>query len=297
MKLLSQLLAAMLLCYLVACNEKNKQLPAKDAVALKEENKSLELTAGIGAADTALPSGNNQLKRSPGPEKDQTKEDWDKKIIRTGNITVEVKNYKAFNEQVHTSIKQLGGYIAGEEQNQSDYKIENTVTIKVPVGQFDNAILQVTPVAEKTVEKKITAEDVTAEMVDTKSRMEAKKRVRDRYLDLLKQAKNMEEILQVQNEINDIQENIEAAAGRIGYLAHAANYSTIQLNFYQVLDATGNNSPVPSYSYRVLESFKSGLHWFAELFILLVSLWPLWTGIVTAWFFIRKWKALPIKKG
>ena len=186
--------------------------------------------------------------------------------------------------------------IAQEEQNQSDYKIENTVTIKVPVDQFDNAIIQLTPRTEKIVEKKITSEDATAEIIDTKSRVEARKRVRDRYLDLLKQAKNMEEILKVQNEVNGIQENIEAAAGRIGYLDHAAAFSTIHISFYQVLNPGGISNPVPSYSYRILESFRSGLHWFAELFIVLVSLWPLWLGITMAWIFIRKQKIFSMKK-
>jgi hypothetical protein len=209
---------------------------------------------------------------------------------------MEVKSYSAFNDLVHNSIKKLGGYIAQEEQNQSDFKMENTVVIKVPVDQFDNAVSLLTPAAEKLVEKKVTSEDVTGEIVDTKSRMEAKKRVRDRYLDLLKQAKNMEEILQVQNEINDIQENIEAASGRINYLGHAAAFSTINITYYQVLNTAPVNDPNPSYGFRVLESFKNGLHWFAELFIMLVSLWPLWIGLTVALVFIRRIKWTPSKK-
>ncbi|HTE12818.1 MAG TPA: DUF4349 domain-containing protein [Chitinophagaceae bacterium] len=302
MKFLSQLLAAMLLWIFIACNNSAKDKPAlmvKDVALSKETNKQEEFkadfTSGLVAADSTSPPQNNSPRQSPPPGIPVTKEDWDKKIIKTGNLTIEVKSYAAFNELVHNSIKKSGGYIAQEEQNQSDYKIENIVTIKVPVDQFDNAVLLLTQDGEKIVEKKITSEDVTAEIVDTKSRMEAKKRVRDRYLDLLKQAKNMEEILQVQNEVNGIQENIEAAAGRIGYLGHAAAFSTIHINFYQVLNATAINNPDPSYGYRILESFKSGLHWFAELFVILVSLWPLWAGIILAWFFIRKLKILPAK--
>jgi len=54
-------------------------------------------------------------------------------------------------------------------------------------------------------------------MADTRSRLETKKEVRERYLDLLKQARNMKDILAVQNEINDIQEQMEGAAGRTGH--------------------------------------------------------------------------------
>ncbi len=302
MKCLSQLLAALLLCSLIACNAKSKNAQLNsDAVLLKEPAFKQE-TANkpeqdkiMGTLDTATGAQHSTQRLSPSTNKAQTKEDWDKKIVKTGNLTLEVKDYAKFNELLHTDIKQLGGYIAQEEQNQSDYKIENIVTVKVPVDQFDNAVLQLTPGTEKIVAKKITSEDVTAEIVDTKSRMEAKKRMRDRYLDLLKQAKNMEEILQVQNEVNGMQENIEAATGRIDYLGHAASFSTINITFYQVLNATGINDPNPSYGFRILESFKSGLHWFAELLVVLVSLWPLWTGILMAWLFVRR-RVLLVKK-
>jgi Domain of unknown function (DUF4349) len=189
---------------------------------------------------------------------------------------------------VHEEIKKIGGYIAQEEQEQSDYKIENRMVIKVPVDQFDDAINRLSPGTEKIVERKITSADVTAELVDTKSRMEAKKRVRDRYLDMLKQAKNMEEILQVQNEINGMQENIEAAAGRIDYLGHAAAFSTININFYQVLNAAATDGYAPGYGTRLADAFTNGLHWFAEFFAWLVGIWPILLLASVGWFIVRK---------
>ncbi len=66
-------------------------------------------------------------------------------------------------------VKQSGGYIAQEEQNESDYKIENSVTIKVPVDQFDNTVSALTPGKEKVLVRKITSQDVTGEVVDTQS--------------------------------------------------------------------------------------------------------------------------------
>jgi len=298
MKFLSQLLAALLLLSFIACNQ-NKN--AKDSllgnsdVALKkvfknEEEKQVPMVLDSSGLQ------NSQTKQSPLQVKTGIKEDWDKKIIKTATLSIEVKNYKNFNELLRPAIKQFGGYVAQEEQNQSDYKIENIITIKVPVDQFDNAVSYLTPVNEKVIEKKITSDDVTTEMVDTKSRMESKKRVRDRYLDLLKQAKNMAEILQVQNEVNDIQEQVESAAGRIEYLGHSSAYSTIHLTFYQVLNASAGNTADPGYATRIAESFKSGLKWFGELFIVMVSFWPLWIVVVSAWFIIKKYKSSIVKK-
>jgi hypothetical protein len=105
--------------------------------------------------------------------------------------------------------------------------------------------------------------------------MEAKKQVRQRYMDLLNQAKNMEEILNVQSEINGIQEEIESAAGRIQYLGHSSAYSTINLTYYQVLNSSAKDNNKPTFGTKITDAFKTGLGWIVDLFIGLVSIWPL----------------------
>ena len=147
--------------------------------------------------------------------------------------------------------------------------------IKVPVDQFDNAMLQLTTGVEKIDERRITSEDVTAEYIDTKSRIEAKRQVRERYIDLLKEAKNMEEILRVQSEINGVQEATESASGRVNYLGHASSYSTISLTYYQVLNSSAKDKGDPSFGTKLSSEFKTGGNWLLDLFVGLVSIWPL----------------------
>ena len=223
------------------------------------------------------------------------KPDWDKKIIKTASLNIEIKDYNNYNSSLREKIKQVGGYTAQEEQSQSDYKIENTLIIKVPVDQFDNAVTLFTTTVEKLNEKKITSQDVTTEVVDTKSRLEAKKQVRQRYMDLLKQAKNMEEILNVQSEINGIQEDIESATGRIEYLGHSSSFSTINLTFYQVLNASAKDTDQPSFGTKLNNAFRTGWSWVGELFVGIVSIWPLLLMIFIA-FIIYKRTRIPKAK-
>ena len=208
------------------------------------------------------------------------KQDWDKKIIKTANLNLEVKDYNIYNTSLREKLKQFGGYIAQEEQSQSEYKIENIITIKIPVAQFDDAVNSISSNAKELHEKKITSEDVTTEVIDTRSRLEAKKQVRLRYLDLLKQAKNMEEILSVQSEINGIQEQIESAAGRMEYLQHSSSFSTIHLTFYQVLNGAAIDSDKPTFSTRITNAFRFGWNWVGELSIGVISIWPLLLAVV-----------------
>lgn len=233
----------------------------------------------------------NKQQQPPRQQSPAANPDWDKKIIKHGTLSVEVKDYAKFDALTHNVVKQLGGYVANEEQNESDYKIENSLTIKVPVAMFDEAIQALAPGKEKILVKKITAQDVTGEVVDTKSRLEAKREVRLRYIELLRQAKKMEDILQVQQEINEIQENIEAAAGRVQYLTHSAAYSTIELSYFQVLDpkAVDKETP-PGFGEKILIGLTAGLTWIGDLVVLLVTLWPLWAAVAVLWWLYRKYR-------
>jgi len=86
--------------------------------------------------------------------------------------------------------------------------------------------------------------------------------MRLKYLEFLKQSKNMEEVLQVQNEINSIQEEIESTAGRVEFLSHQSFYSTINLTFYQPINGYKPVDGPPAFFTRVvplLKQAQSGL--------------------------------------
>ncbi len=214
--------------------------------------------------------------------------DWDKKIIKTATLRIEVKNFKGYNDIVHKAAKQYGGYVANEEQSQSDEKLETTISIKVPVEQFESLVSQLPSDSDKVMEKKITTEDVTGEVVDTKSRLQAKEQMRLRYLEFLKQSKDMEDVLKVQGEINTIQEEMESASARINFLSHQSAYSTINLTFYQPL--AGYNLPQehPNFFTRTSDAFKAGFNFITELFIGVISIWPFILIIMLGWLFWKK---------
>ncbi|HVW59051.1 MAG TPA: DUF4349 domain-containing protein [Puia sp.] len=228
-----------------------------------------------------ITTGTAQPKFNSNPE-------WDKKIVKTADLSIEVPHFSAYTDRLHQQVRATGGYIAQEELQESAYKIGNTVTIKVPVDRFDGTVLQLAGDSDKLVSKKITAEDVTMQIVDTKSRLETKREVRQRYLDLLKQAHSMKDILQVQDEINNLQEEMDGAAGRIAYLGHAAAYSTIHLNFYQVLDPAAKNTGEPSFFRKLKEAFRDGWYWLSSAIIGMVGLWPLVLVLLAAVIWWRK---------
>lgn len=303
MKSIITAMAAVLLFYSCGRNASNNELAKlKSTINTSYENdtpdykKDFEKEQNGNEADTAITQIIVDYKQQKQLHAPEINKDWDKKIIKTANLEIEIKDFKKYYQELREKIRNHGGYIAQEEQTQDDYRTQNHISIKVPADQFESAVSAITENADKLIEKKITSQDVTTEFVDTRSRLESKKQVRQRYIDLLKQAKNMEEILSVQSEINQIQEEIESASGRIEYLGHSSAFSTINLNFYQVLNPQAKSNGNPSYGTKIIQAFKTGWDWVADIFVGLISIWPLFLIILVLLIFLRRIKWIKLKQ-
>lgn len=278
-------IGAGILLFFAACNQSYES--AKDATA-NVEYKTEEVP--YQATDSTAGNADQQQGNPIVTQQPAANPDWERKIIRTGTLNMEVENYNKYYALLRESVRRAGGYVATEEQARNEYRLENVVTIKVPVAQFDEAMNLLTTGTgkDKVVERKINSQDVTTEVVDTKSRMEAKREVRLRYLELLRQANKMDDILKVQNEINEIQEQIEMATGRVNYLTHASALSTIQLTFYQVLNPEAPTPTEPDFFTKLWDAFEKGWVFIKNIILGLITIWPLWMGGLILWLLLRK---------
>ena len=237
-----------------------------------------------GTLDTAIVREDEKLEDDQSPivfQKANT--DWDKKMIKTGKLNIHTEIYQQYDKIVRDVVQQWGGYIASEKENASEDRKENAVTIKVPVQYFDDAMQQLSAGKGKIMDKEITTSDVTGEYADTRARMEAKKRSRMRYVDILQKAKKVQDVLDVEKEINATQEDIEAAEARVNYLKHSAAYSTIHLTYYQLLRPSAKDTS-PGFAQRIWSALSFGAKGLTELILVLVALWPLWiVGVAAIW--------------
>lgn len=229
----------------------------------------------------------------PSPQKEHTPvpADYSKQIIRNAKVSFEVKNAKSVNASVTEAVRLNGGYIASANEVQLAGEIKHEMTIRVPREKFEELLNRISGYADTLLQKNITSEDVTEEYVDTKSRITAKEKTKERYYDFLKQAKNIDEVLKVQSEIGDLQEEIEAASGRVNYIKHQAALSTIVLSFFEPLPiAVSPPETPPGFWKEVAIAGADGWEMIKILMIALVKIWPLWLAAIIIWSFIRRKK-------
>lgn len=267
-------MASMAILFAIACNSGSTER-ADIATTIQMEPATVADTTNI-TSDNIADIPPQQKFRNDKPVSDKTTyEDWDKKLIKTANITIEANNYNRFDQDIRQTLKNYGAYIASEEQAFSAERKQNQMTIKVPVASFEALLNSFASDSVQIVQKNVSTDDVTAEMHDSKSRIEARKKIRDRYVQLLQDAKKMDDILKVEQEINNIQESLESAAGRLNYLSHQTAYSTIHLNYYTFISGSAVNPKPNPFWTRLKEGFTEGGDILVEIILIGIRIWPL----------------------
>ncbi len=203
-----------------------------------------------------------------------------RKLIKEATIRFRTKDIAQTNELINKSLKGFGAYISEDNNFNYSNEIGYDLTIRVPAENFDslvNFILTKTNIKELD-NKSTQIKDVTEEFIDVEARLKIKKESEQKLSDLLKQAKNLSETLEIQKQLTDLRADIESTEGRLKYLSNQVDYSTIHLSFYENI----------KYSKRFFGDFfdaiKDGFQLFLHVITLLTYLW-----VVILVFFIGRY--------
>jgi len=206
------------------------------------------------------------------------------KIIKTADVSMQVKDIKDSRKAILAIAKKSEAYIATENQVTNFNSITNDMTIRIKPEGFDDILDKLIEQSIYTDSKKITSQDVTADYIDTETRLKSKKEVEIRYTEILKKAGTINDILAVEEKLRQIREEIEAAEGKLKYLNDQVGYSTINLHFYEKLDS--QPTPDSGFFYKLGKAFKSGWHGLLIFFIAIIYLWPLWIIAAAIFYFV-----------
>jgi len=199
------------------------------------------------------------------------------KIIKSANVRYKVTHVKITTDQINKILQQFNGYISDQRFQNTVYQIENRFTIKVPAQHFDVLMDSLVQVAEFVDYENITTQDVSEEYIDLKSRLKTKLEVKQRYETILRQrAKTVKDILATEEKLRVIQEEIEAAQGRLHYLTNKVSFSTIQVDLYETVDYKETpESYTRTFFSKMKEGFSFGWQLIESIVLGIIYIWPL----------------------
>ena len=210
----------------------------------------------------------------------------DKKIIKTGNIKFETNDLEATYKQVIGAVKQQQGIIQNDSEGKEYGSVFRRMTIRVPSQRFDVFVSEISKGVSYFDNKDISAQDVTEQYIDIEARLKAKKTLEARYLELLKKANKVSEMLEIEAQLSAIREEIEAKEGQFRYMKSQISMSTITLEFYKTV-AEKEGSLVP-YGTKIWNALGDGFSSLSETLLGILSVWPFAILAVVLGYYIRK---------
>lgn len=208
----------------------------------------------------------------------------ERKLIKEGRVEFETDDINSTRKLIFESIEKYKGYTSSDQEYKSIGRISNTIIIRVPAKNFDLLLRDATKGVTKFDSKNIEVKDVTEEFLDIQARLKTKKELENRYLELLKKANSVTEILEVEKQIGQLRSEIESIEGRLKYLESKVSLSTLTMTFYQIVP---NET---EFGNKFKNGFKNGwdnLTWF---FVFLTNIWPFILIGIGLIFGIRMWK-------
>jgi Domain of unknown function (DUF4349) len=165
-----------------------------------------------------------------------TNEAFDRKIIRNADITMEVASTTDAQHRITSIAESHGGFVVTSDAKQRENiePAKRTLDIKlvarIPSNRFGVALDQIQQLADNLPEAKVTGEDVTEDFIDLEARLRTQKALELQFLEIMKQAKKIDEALEVQRQIADVRTEIEELEGRKRFLENRSSLSTITVN-------------------------------------------------------------------
>lgn len=195
-------------------------------------------------------------------------EPTERKLIKEGYIEFETEDINLSRQIIFQAVDKYQCYISSDWEYKTPDRISNTVVIQVPADKFDLFLKDATNGVEKFDSKEINVKDVTEEFIDIQARLKIKKELENRYLDLLKQAKKVTDILEIEKQIGQIRSEIESIEGRLKFLQDRVSFSSLTMTFYESIPKQ------TEFGEKFKNAFRNGwdnLIWF---FVFLINIWP-----------------------
>ena len=173
------------------------------------------------------------------------------KLIRTIDLSLRVsgsEDLKPTIDAISELTASCGGYTTNTYMNANSSYASGSMTVKVPKDRADDWLNTVEEQGFRILSMSDHLTDVTLEYVDVEARLRVKEAARDKYMEYLKLAENVEDIMRIENELNAVIEEIESARSRLNRLDNQIDYTEISVDI-----SCETTAQKESFGYRLKE--------------------------------------------
>jgi hypothetical protein len=221
----------------------------------------------------------------------------DRKIVQSASLRIGVDNVSNSFNDIGRIAAGAGGFVASSNFAHEGKNQVATATIRVPADRYQDVLTSLRGLGKRVESESSNANDVTEQYSDLSARLRTLEATEGQLLQLLGQARNVGEVLQVQDRLNTTRAEIERVKGRMLLLDKLSELATITVQLAPV--AAGAASESRSDLVRAIEDAWAESLAFLEdataaaLTVVVFSWWIVALGVPVAWVLSRRARARP----
>ncbi len=185
-----------------------------------------------GAYETgAASSGTGMTAEAPAPRR---------KLIKNVYMDIETKEIDILVSTINARISALGGYVENSSISRptgSHARRSANINARIPADKLNDFVYNVEEAGNVTF-KSEDVTDVTLTYTDIESHKHSLEVERDRLLELLEKAEDLESVLAIEERLSEIRYKLESFESQLRVYDNQVDYSTVNINISEVVDYT-----------------------------------------------------------
>jgi hypothetical protein len=199
------------------------------AASLPVDRKPVDDGSGV-AAPGGAEFGPSQPDPAQPPDQSVGKAD-SALIVRTGSLDLEVKDFDTALAKARTAIVGVGGYIGQSQMALKSDQPYGSVTYRVPVARWDDAVAALKALSTKVVSEQSQAVEITKSVVDLEAHIANLRATEQQLLAIMSKAVKISDILEVQGQLTTVRGDIEQLVAERDGLKDQAAYGTLTVGW------------------------------------------------------------------
>jgi molybdopterin converting factor small subunit len=157
----------------------------------------------------------------------------DRMVIRSAYMALVVEDVSDSLAKITDLADAFGGYVVNSDIREDQNRLYASVSFRVDANRFNEALQALRDLAVDVRSESTSGQDVTEEYIDLDARLRNLQASEAQLLELMQQAGDVSEILDVQRELTDTRGQIEQIKGRLQYLEQSSNLALFNVSLEQ----------------------------------------------------------------
>ena len=152
------------------------------------------------------------------------------KIVRTGSLSLQVKELDKAVTAGRDRIRAIGGYVGASRQTNDGDRSVATITYRIPSDRWEDALTQLRGLG-KVLDEQTNAVEVTGQLIDLGARIDNLRASETALQAISRQATKISDVLEVQNRLSEVRGQIEQLEAQRTHLSDQASLGTLQVTY------------------------------------------------------------------